>query len=504
MRLTHHRPRTPLLRSRRAEQEGGYILVMFALLLVPLLLLVGLSVDVGSWSNRSSDIQKAADAAALAGVVWLPDEAKATEHARDAAERNGFVHGGDISVDVERVEGTTRRLRVSIRDTSVGSFFYQGVTGREIDLARSATAEYVLPVPLGSPEDRFGTDPELPAAQRAGLWGNIHGPYTGNQKGDAYAAGCQGGTDLCGTQNSTTPYRPGGYLYTIDVPAGVTGMGVQVYDAGLYHRSAENVDTGDTDYQLSSGRTTTTHWTFYDQDPSELDVSDNPTAAEAGICDAGPGQWALAQGASASTYRNRWQTICRVDGTVPPGRYLLRVRTSGNGASANRYAIRIDASSATKPRIAAYGDMSMYNNIDGGVANFYLAEVDEVHAGKTLQIQMYDPGEVSGGNGTMKILAPGGAVAGSCVGSTSSPSSTFTDGATLSPCEFTTATNGSARYNGHWVTLHIRIPDDYECEMDTIPGCWWKVRYEITGQGNDTTTWSAQIVGDPVHLVEDY
>lgn len=35
-------------------------------LLIPLLLMVGLSVDVGSWYNRSSDIQKAADAAALA------------------------------------------------------------------------------------------------------------------------------------------------------------------------------------------------------------------------------------------------------------------------------------------------------------------------------------------------------------------------------------------------------------------------------------------------------
>ena len=33
-------------------------------------------------------------------------------------------------------------------------------------------------------------------------------------------------------------------------------LDVQVYDAGLYHRSAENIDTGDTDYQLSSGRTT--------------------------------------------------------------------------------------------------------------------------------------------------------------------------------------------------------------------------------------------------------
>lgn len=176
-----------------------------------------------------------------------------------------------------------------------------------------------------------------------------------------------------------------------------------------------------------------------------------------------------------------------------------------------------------KPRIAGFGDMSMYNNISAGssaadvTANFYLAEVDQIHRGKTFRISMYDPGEVgkttktvngvttdvTTGTGQIKVIIPGNTVASSCVGTTDSTSSTFTSGSTLSPCQFYSAQNGSAKYNGSWVTLDIQIPSTYTCTMGTVPGCWWKIQYIINGQANDTTTWSAQVIGDPVHLVQE-
>ena len=82
--LFDHQPptRRPLARGRG---EHGYVMVMFALLLVPLLLMAGLAVDVGKWYSRSSDMRRAADAAALAGVVWLPDEVAARTAALAAA-----------------------------------------------------------------------------------------------------------------------------------------------------------------------------------------------------------------------------------------------------------------------------------------------------------------------------------------------------------------------------------------------------------------------------------
>jgi len=483
-------------------------MVMFALLLVPLLLMAGLAVDVGGWYNRTSDIQKAADSAALAGVVWLPDAARATQYSREAAARNGFVHGADgITVVAQPVPGTTRQLRVTITDPRVGSFFFESLGGREISLARSGTGEYVLPVPLGSPENRFGTDMSLPAAQRANLWGNIHGPKTDNINGDAYAAGCRSGHN-CAINNNPI-HRPQGYLYAIDVGPGVANMDVQVYDAGLYDRgSDESVETGDRVY-TSSGSTSTV-WTMYQADATELDVSDNPPVASTGFCQSGAGQWTLGQGISPATYRNRWQSICARSGTVPEGRYLLRVQTTGNGSAANRYALRVLASSAAKPRIAGYGDMSMYNNVAAGSATFYLAEVDPVHRGKTLELRLYDPGEVNRiagttGNGTLQVIGPDGTVVPSCIGvhNGSNSGGRFNSGSTLSPCQVQTASGGSARYNGLWLTLQLPLADDYSCTMGTIPGCWWRIRYDINGQGNDTTTWAAQIVGDPVHLIEE-
>jgi hypothetical protein len=64
---------------------------------------------------------------------------------------------------------------------------------------------------------------------------------------------------------------------------------------------------------------------------------------------------------------------------------------------------------------------------------------------------------------------------------------------------------GAAQFNGAWVTLQIDIPNTYSCTLGvtTTAGCWWKIKYIISGQGNDTTTWSADIIGDPVHLVEE-
>lgn len=101
------------------------------------------------------------------------------------------------------------------------------------------------------------------------------------------------------------------------------------------------------------------------------------------------------------------------------------------------------------------------------------------------------------------MITPSGSAASACIGTTDSPTSTFTSGSTLSPCQFASAVGGSAKYNGKWVNLDIPIPNNYTCTLGALPGCWWKIRYVINGQANDTTTWSAEVIGDPVHLVEE-
>lgn len=505
MRFNHQSPQ--VLKTARAQRDHGYVLATFGLLLVPLLLMVGFSVDVGFWYNRASQMQKAADAAALAGVVWLPDVASAKSYAIEAAARNGFVDGSDdVSVTVEQVIGRNRRLRVTIEDDSNGSFFYSRITGKKISITRKATAEYVMPVPLGSPLNQFGggvySDPSIAASSQPNFWGNIHGVRTDNYKGDAYSPACRGSDNCSGISNDN--YRTSGYLYSIDVPAGVRDMNVQIFDAGLYDRgSDESVETGDRLYTGSGS--TATKWTLYDKDSTELDVNDNPTAQSVGFCTGQIGSFNITQGVDSSVFKGKWASICSRSGLVPEGRYLLRVQATGNGSSANRYAIRVLASTSTKPRIAAYGDMSMYNNVAAGNATFYLAEVDPVNAGKTLELSMYDPGEVSktsttSGNGTIQVIGPSGSVMSSC--KATSTNSVYSN-TTLTPCQFQSASGGSSRFNGEWVTVDIPIPTTYTCTLGTVPGCWWRIKYVIDGQGNDTTTWAAQVIGDPVHLIEE-
>src|SRR5690349_22679653 len=112
MKLSHHPPPRTLVRTRRGHRrEHGYVLVMTALLLVPMLLMAGLSVDVGIWYSNVSNIQKAADAAALAGVVWLPDVTSATTNAKASEKRNGYEDGVDV-VTVTVAQIGDWRLRV--------------------------------------------------------------------------------------------------------------------------------------------------------------------------------------------------------------------------------------------------------------------------------------------------------------------------------------------------------------------------------------------------------
>jgi len=65
-------------RLRRRRNEGGYVLMTAALVLIPLLVVTGMAVDFGGGYWQGVQMQRATDAASLAGVIWLPDLAKAT------------------------------------------------------------------------------------------------------------------------------------------------------------------------------------------------------------------------------------------------------------------------------------------------------------------------------------------------------------------------------------------------------------------------------------------
>ena len=84
--MEKHRRRS----TRRLKGESGYILIVTALLLVPLVVFTGFGVDLGSWYAQAAKQQRAVDAASLAGVVQLPNQSNAVQSGLASLKANGY------------------------------------------------------------------------------------------------------------------------------------------------------------------------------------------------------------------------------------------------------------------------------------------------------------------------------------------------------------------------------------------------------------------------------
>ena len=102
----------------------------------------------------------AADAAALAGVPSLPgQQATAFSTAKSFTKSNGFNDADSDVVVTTGIDGTPTRLRVTVTKTVDNVF--GGLFGiNKTTITRSAVADFAGPVPMGSPCNEFGNDPE--------------------------------------------------------------------------------------------------------------------------------------------------------------------------------------------------------------------------------------------------------------------------------------------------------------------------------------------------------
>lgn len=541
-------------RIGRTRGERGYVIPMVGLLLIPLMVVTAFAVDVGTFYAKGTDLQRAVDMAAMAGVVWLPNTSKAQTEAQDTLLKNGY---SSSNATITYTQVTENRYRVSATIVAP-RFFSSVVTGANQTITRSSTAQYNKPVPLGSPDNKFGNtitgdldgdgvldpgeciDPQAACAgSQPQLWAAIQGPYTNNADGDPYATRCLGNrasSSSCSSPPGLNPeFRQDGYLYAIQATAGQT-VTVQIYDAPLYSSPPLNY-TRDT----LQGNGFATDYELFTEDGSALTTNTDAslTMSTGGRCSSGPGRRAFASGyggnTGASTLHNKWFTLCTF--TAPQtGVYPLRVRTSNipadshsgsypvaactaspcQGGGWNGYSVRATVPSGTQPRIYGIGDMSIWNVANGSTATFYLADVQPIHAGKKMVLDMYDPGDGGCVNNsvtcsfTMEINGPGGSDFACTLnygqvdgqrGDTSGGGSSYG-----TQCRFLTRTSGTNsctscnQYNSRWVRLQIQIPLTYTCTTD----CWWKVNYTFgtNGAPTDRTVWAVQIVGDPVHLTE--
>ena len=230
---------------RRAHEENtkerGFFMVWFALTFVALTAFAGLAIEYNRWENIGNRVQKAADAAALAGAVFMPENIgnKAFTTARTIASQNGFTDGSNGIVITVAAGKLPNQLKVVIAVPTKNPF--GGIVGYgSTTIQRKAVAEYQLPQNMGAPQNSFGNDPESVAASPQ-FWGNVFGPSSNKSKGDAtQSASSRGPTSLCDSDNcpsgANKDYDASGYFYGIDVPAGASGaLNVQVFDPAFVH-----------------------------------------------------------------------------------------------------------------------------------------------------------------------------------------------------------------------------------------------------------------------------
>ncbi|MGZ8784618.1 MAG: pilus assembly protein TadG-related protein, partial [Acidimicrobiia bacterium] len=130
--------------------EDGAILPFVALVLVVLLGLASFAVDLGWFYLNSTRIQRAAESAALAGVIHMPQAyaSKAEPTAIQVAATNGYVDGVDNAA-ITVTDGLTwsepNQIEVTISDT-VDTFLLRVLGRQNQTITRSAVAEYVPPL----------------------------------------------------------------------------------------------------------------------------------------------------------------------------------------------------------------------------------------------------------------------------------------------------------------------------------------------------------------------
>jgi hypothetical protein len=492
---------------RRYREDKGAALLWVAGTLTVLLTTSAFAVDLGWVYLNNSRLQAAADAAALAGVVNLPGfPSLATADATDAAASNGFPIAGTTTLADAILDDNQYQVFL---ETDINTFFLKVIGIDSFRLAQDATAEYIKPVRLGSPDNQFG-------GPTVNFWAAINGRYTEIQQGDPYASQCQTENDIAaspGCKGAINPlYRAGGYYYAVEVGSGSSNLSVQFYDGGHYMRGdcgsgscSGTSNPGDTSWAWgwpSGQRGVQMQYRLYAPDTTPNDPFDNTTQ----LCSNTFPTIADTTPSSPSSqindgHLNQWtgNRNCSVAGALTPGIYVLQLPSPLYEGS-TKFGIRATVGSGPAPKVYGLLDMSIHVNFDNDEAEPYLAEVRPEHAGKVLEVDIWDLGDTNGSlnDSWIEFRDPVGG-SGDPPACSWTSSNGLTSGGTISNCNIKI---GNQRFNADWLYVELPIPDTYTCDELSATGCWWKILIHSEDQPTDRTTWSARISGDPVRLVD--
>jgi Flp pilus assembly protein TadG len=430
----------------------------------------------------------------------------------------------------------TLRLRVSYTSTTTTTTTTTPTSatpgsGNDLKGPGSACAAHSS----GAPADCYQPDGTTLTAR--GFWAAMNTKGITSSNGDAFQSDLDpsGATaPNCSTvAGLRSCYDPTNYYnYAIDMPAGSTNGYVYVFDPvfcdegsaygvgdgqssgslnATYPPSSwyELFDTNDTTYTNNDDTLiTTTGSKFLDMKYSDSTMGG---ASPSGSLDCKQKDSAYGD---ARDYHDNWILLnpsnpltggadghtfrLHTTNSTPPGQ-TDTVNQLSVGTEQN-FAIYASASGGT-PSIYGLGAMEMYTPITGaGTSQFYLAQIPAYYAGKTLELNLWDAGDTGGLTAKLSVMMPT-----TTAGTWTAVNFNYTAGSAAGNCSASPA-SGSAvtqvatnTFNACWLTVQITIPTSYTAPQ----GGWWQLKYALTGSGSsvDTTTWTAHILGNPVHLV---
>jgi hypothetical protein len=394
-------------------------------------------------------------------------------------------------------------------------------TNSRIDVDRIRATVYYTTAVWVPDANVAGPAGEVLAPQ--GFWGEMLSQGANTSSGDAYLP-----FYVEASASKVNPEQNVGarYDYAVEMQAGSSGGKVYIFDPGFCDQGSFYLGTGD-NYYTGSGAVSAfyqlydTQGTLYDlADDRLVGSSGNTFRRESVTCDAYHNTWyqmpmtsapesvsGMSAGGAAHVYRLRTYTY---DSTDVAGQKAV----SAN----NSYGLFAKGTSGLAPKIYGIGAMEMFTPLPAlQTSTFYLAQIEAVHADKTMEIRLWDPGDTNM-DAYIQILKPttSGWTAVTDMaytakrGQLNPATGTYIFNSGASTCDSNSSSStdrvqtyqGSPKFNGCWLTIDIRIPANYTAPQSG----WWKISYTMQGSAgtnaSDITTWQVDIRGNPVHLVE--
>ena len=445
-------------------KEAGQIVVIFALMLTVLIGLLGIAIDTTYAWRESLRVQRATDAAALAGVVYMPScfdssggsncaTYNASSAATAAAAKNGFATTSTTTITPSKVSGNVDALAVSIK-TDVPTFFSRIFGINSWAVSRSSKAVFIQPLHMGSPENYYGTfgaykvgsnsvplkGPGNETLNARGFWGSILTQGADILNGDAYQPKFNGSGSNPNPQDTTDYYN-----YAVYMPPGSHGGHIWIFDPAFCATNT-NSTQGTGEWWFTGTNPVSTYYELYDTLNQPYDLSgqtylgysgtmfeaDSYTdTAEGGVSvgSRGAAPYSCASGTitdqnDGEYYHNKWWELTgaahgglnvTLDGGANGATYRIHVTTDpptghpgqDSTSALNNYAIFASADSGPTPEVYGLAAMQMFSPLPQNQAStFYLAQLtQEAGSGKTVQIRLWDPGDTHM-TADMSVLMP--------------------------------------------------------------------------------------------------